>query len=85
MNREVGYKMDVYKDLLTKKVEAEIMALDSVGDNTRIKGGIEVIDLAQPSSRPVSPRIKFIVTIASIVGFTVGLAMAFLTEYIEKV
>jgi uncharacterized protein involved in exopolysaccharide biosynthesis len=84
MSREVGYKMDVYKDLLTKKVEAEIMALDSVGDNTRIKGGIEVIDLAQPSSRPVSPRIKFIVTIASIVGFTVGLAMAFLTEYIEK-
>jgi uncharacterized protein involved in exopolysaccharide biosynthesis len=85
MNREVGYKMDVYKDLLTKKVEAEIMALDSVGDNTRIKGGIEVIDLAQPLSRPVSPRIKFIVTIASIVGFTVGLTMAFLTEYIEKV
>jgi uncharacterized protein involved in exopolysaccharide biosynthesis len=85
MSREVGYKMDVYKDLLTKKVEAEIMSLDSVGDNTRIKGGIEVIDLAQPSSRPVSPRIKFIVTIACIVGFTVGLAMAFLTEYIEKV
>lgn len=85
MLRESGYKVDVYKDLLTKKVESEIMSLDSVGDKTRVKGGIEIVDLAQPSSRPVSPRIKFIIVVAGIVGLAVGLAMAFLTEYVEKV
>ncbi|MDQ1327521.1 MAG: protein tyrosine kinase modulator, partial [Candidatus Poribacteria bacterium] len=84
MSREVGYKVDVYKDLLTKKVESEIMSLDSVGDKTRVKGGIEIVDLAQPSSRPVSPRIKFIIVVAGIVGLAVGLAVAFLTEYIEQ-
>lgn len=84
MSREVAYKVDVYKDLLAKKFEAEIMSLDSVGDKTRVKGGIEVVDLAQPSSRPVSPRVKFIVVVAGIVGLSAGLAMAFLTEYLER-
>jgi uncharacterized protein involved in exopolysaccharide biosynthesis len=84
MNREIEYKMDIYKDLLTKKVESEIASLESIGDPSRIKGGIEIIDLAQPSSRPVSPRIKFIMAIAGIVGLAVGLSMAFLTDYFEK-
>ncbi len=55
-----------------------------LGDKTRVKGGIEIVDLAQPSSRPVSPRIKFIVVVAGIVGLAVGLAMSFLMEYINQ-
>ncbi len=84
MNREIGYKLDIYKNLLTKKIESEIANLQSVDSVSRIKGGIEIIDLAQPVSRPISPRIKFIVIIASIVGLAVGLSMAFLVDYFEK-
>ncbi len=84
LNREVNYKFEIYKDLLGKKVEAEIMANENVSDNKRIKGGIELVDSAQPNSRPISPRIKFITAIAGIMGLVVGLSMAFLLEYYEK-
>lgn len=84
MKQEIGYKIDIYKDLLTKKIESEIANLQSADGISRIKGGIEIIDLAQPVSHPISPRIKFIVIVASIVGLAVGLSMAFLIDYFEK-
>ncbi len=83
MNREVDYIFDVYKDLLGKKLEAELLALENNSDNSKIKGGIEIVDIARPVSKPVSPRIKFISTIAAIAGIAVGLAMAFFSEYFE--
>jgi len=85
MNREIGYKLDIYKNLLTKKIESEIANLQSSDGISKIKGGIEIIDLAQPVSRPISPRIKFIMVIAGIVGIAVGLSMAFLIDYFEKI
>ncbi|HGE70974.1 TPA: hypothetical protein ENX78_09075 [Candidatus Poribacteria bacterium] len=85
MNREIGYKLDIYKNLLTKKIESEIANLQSSENISKVKGGIEIIDLAQPVSRPISPRIKFIMVIAGIVGLAVGLSMAFLIDYFEKI
>ncbi len=84
MNKEAGYKLNIYEDLMSKKVEAEIMANESINEGSRIKGGIELVDPAQPSSRPVSPRIKFISVIAGIMGLAAGLSMAFLAEYFKK-
>ncbi|MGQ9610129.1 MAG: GumC family protein [bacterium] len=83
MNREVDYIFDVYKNLLEKKLEAEILALENNSDNSKVKGGIEIVDIARPVSKPVSPRIKFISAIAAIAGIAVGLAMAFLSNYFE--
>jgi succinoglycan biosynthesis transport protein ExoP len=85
MRREVDYKVDIHKSLLEKKLEAEIWAVENSGDGAgRIKGGIEVVDMAQPSSHTVSPRVKFIGAIAGLVGLVVGLGMAFMAEYFEK-
>jgi len=85
MRREVGYEANAYRTLLEKKLEAEIWASENSGDSIhRIRGGIEIIDMAQPGSPPVSPRIKFIGAIAGLVGLAVGLAMAFLAEYFEN-
>jgi succinoglycan biosynthesis transport protein ExoP len=85
MRRELEYEVNAYKALMEKKLEAEIWASESSGDNIhRIKGGIEIVDVAQSGSRPVSPRIKFIGAIAGLVGLVVGLAMAFLSEYFEN-
>lgn len=85
MRREIGYEVNSYRTLLEKKLEAEIWASENSGDSIhRIRGGIEIIDMAQPGSPPVSPRIKFIGAIAGLVGLAVGLAMAFLAEYFEN-
>ncbi len=85
MRREVGYEANAYRALLEKKLEAEIWASENSGDSIhRIRGGIEIIDMAQPGSSPVSPRIKFIGAIAGLVGLAVGLSMAFLAEYFEN-
>jgi succinoglycan biosynthesis transport protein ExoP len=85
MLREVDYRMDTYKILQEKKLEAEIWASENSDDNSgRVRGGIEIVDMAQPGSRPVSPRVKFIGAIAGLVGLAVGLAMAFLAEYFEN-
>jgi succinoglycan biosynthesis transport protein ExoP len=85
MRREVDYKVDIHKSLLEKKLEAEIWAVENSGNGAgRIKGGIEVVDMAQPSSHTVSPRVKFIGAIAGLVGLVVGLGMAFMAEYFEK-
>jgi capsular exopolysaccharide synthesis family protein len=85
MNREVEYKVELYKSLLEKKLEAEIWASENSDDNSgEVRGGIEIVDTAQPGGRPVSPRIKFIGAIAALVGLVVGLGMAFLAEYFEN-
>ena len=85
MRREVNYKVDIHKSLLEKKLEAEIWAVENGGDGAgRIKGGIEIVDMAQPSSHTVSPRVKFIGAVAGLVGLVVGVGMAFMAEYFEK-
>ena len=85
MKREVEYEVGVYKSLLEKKLEAEIWASEN-SDNGfgKTKGGIEIVDTAQPGGSPVSPRTKFIGAIAGLVGLVMGLAMAFLAEYFEN-
>lgn len=86
MKREVEYKVDTYKSLLEKELEAEIWAIENSDDSPgKIKGGIEIVDTAQPKGSPVSPRIKFIGAIAGLVGLVIGLAMAFLAEYFENI
>jgi len=85
MRREARYMEGDYRSLLDKRIEAEIWANENSGASlSGMKGGIEFVDTAQPGSRPVSPRIKFIGAIAGLVGLVVGLAMAFLAEYFEN-
>jgi uncharacterized protein involved in exopolysaccharide biosynthesis len=85
MRREVNYKVDMYKILMEKKLEAEMWASENSNNaGGRIKGGIEVIDLAQPLATTISPRIKFITALGGLVGLAAGLAMAFLAEYFEN-
>ena len=85
MRREAKYKINIYKVLLDKEIEAEIWADENSGASlSGMKGGIEFVDTAQPGSRPVSPRTKFIGAMAGLVGLVVGLAMAFLAEYFEN-
>ena len=80
MKREAEYKVDVYKGLLEKELEAKIWASEN-SNAGRMKGGIEIVDIALPGSRPVSPRVKFIGAVAGLAGLAVGLVMAFLLEY----
>ena len=85
MSQEITYRMAVYESLLGKKLAAEIWANENSDDSFgRTKGGIEIVDTAQPDGLPVSPRVKFIGVIAGLVGLVVGLAMAFLAEYFEN-
>jgi len=85
MRREANHAMNLYEILLGKKLDAEVLANESKIDNSSsMKGGIEIVDTAQPGVRPVSPRVKFIGFIAGLVGLAVGLAMAFLAEYFES-
>lgn len=84
MRRQVDYELDIYKLLLEKKLEADIWANES-SDNEfgKGKGGLEVVDMAYPNAIPIKPRTKFIVFIAGLVGLVIGLAMAFMVEYME--
>lgn len=85
MSREVEYKIEAYKSLLNKKIEAELWASESSDDTYgNMKGGIEIIDTARPMGTPVSPRTKFIGAIGVLVGLVVGLGLAFLAEYFEN-
>ena len=78
MRREIDFGINIYKVLLEKRLDTEVWAIES-GDNEAIKekGGLEFVDMAQPNSRLIKPRIKFIGAVAGLVGIAVGLAMAF--------
>jgi len=82
INREVEYKGVIYRNLLDKKLDAEILAIENKGDESRIKGGIEIVDIAEPNIRPISPRVKFIGAISALIGIFAGLILAFLGEYL---
>ena len=47
-----------------------------------IKGGIEIIDSAIPRKVTVAPRLKLIVAIAGIIGLSLGLSVALISEYL---
>jgi len=83
INREVEYKGVIYRNLLDKKLDAEILAIENKGDESRIKGGIEIVDIAEPNIRPISPRVKFIGGISALIGIFAGLVLAFLGEYLS--
>lgn len=85
MNQEARYKVAIYESLLGKELAAEIWANERRGDTSgKTKGGIEIVDTAQPGGRPVSPRVNFIGAVAGLIGLMIGLAMAFLAEYFEN-
>ena len=47
-----------------------------------IKGGIEIVDSATPRKVAVAPRLKLIVAIAGIIGLSLGLSVALISEYL---
>ena len=85
MQREAEYKVDIYRLLLARDLEAKIWASENSDDNSgETKSGIEIVDVAQPGGRPVSPRSRFIGIVAGLAGLAVGLAMTFLADYFES-
>ena len=52
-------------------------------DSTRSNNYIAIIDEAQASSVPVSPNVQLILMISSIIGLTIGIALAFVLEHLD--
>jgi len=49
-----------------------------------IKGGIEILDPAVPRKMAVFPRLKLVVSIAGIIGLSLGMSVALIAEYLAK-
>ncbi|MFB3041623.1 MAG: GumC family protein [Candidatus Poribacteria bacterium] len=75
INARYSLITEIYKQIL----EAEILLAESSLQSVR--GGIEIVDAATPRKIPVSPRLKFILVIAGVIGGSVGISIALLMEY----
>lgn len=90
LRREIGAIQELKKEIYKQSLEAETLLAGSdywrnESGHRRLRGGIEVVDSAVPRKIAVSPRIKFVVTLAGVIGCTVGLSIAFLIEYFGNV
>lgn len=74
------------EEIAKRSLEAEILSAESevTTSHNRI-GGIEIIDRAVPRKLPVSPQLKFIVSIAGIVGLALGVTTALFIEYFSRI
>ena len=80
---------DIKKELYKRKIDAKLFIDESEYDGLhseyiRPKGGISVIDAAEPEKIPVSPRLFFITFVAAVIGIFVGLAVALMSEYFDN-
>jgi capsular exopolysaccharide synthesis family protein len=86
--KEIDSLYDMSRELYKQKIEAQMLMGRSEYDGSNLsnrpKGGISVVDKAQPQKIPVSPRLLFIAAIATIVGISVGLATAFMLDYFDN-
>jgi len=74
MSREVGTNKAIYQSLLQRAKEIESM----VGVSS---SNIHIIDRASLPIFPFKPKVKLNLLLAIVVGFMVGLGLAFLVEY----
>ena len=86
LRREIDVIHELRKGIFKQALNAEILFSESNYWNQSAKGrsiigGIEVVDPAVPRKIVVSPRIKLIGAIATIVGICMGISMALILEY----
>ena len=88
LTKEIESLYALNRELYKQKIEAQMfMGRSEYGSSNlsnRPKGGISVIDKAQPQKISVSPRLPFIASIATIIGISVGLATAFMLDYFDN-
>lgn len=77
INREHNIKSSSYDFLLQKREETQLSLLSSVGDS-------RIIDKAQTSADPVSPKKKIIYAIALLVAFGLTIALIWITELFKR-
>jgi len=87
LNREVSAISDLSKEVYRQSLEAEVLMAESEfwrqsKTQRNIKGGIEIVDSAIPRKVAVAPRLKLIVAIAGIIGLSLGLSVALISEYL---
>lgn len=88
LTKEIESLYGINRELYKQKIEAQMLMGRSEYDGSNLsnrpKGGISIVDKAQPQKIPVSPRLLFIAAIATIVGISVGLATAFMLDYFDN-
>ena len=87
LNRKVSAVSDLSKEVYRQSLEAEVLMAESEfwrqsKTQRNIKGGIEIVDSAIPRKVAVAPRLKLIVAIAGIIGLSLGLSVALISEYL---
>lgn len=88
LTKEIESFYDISRELYKQKIEAQMLMgrseYSSSNLNNRPKGGISVVDKAQPQKISVSPRLTFIAAIATVIGISVGIAAAFMLDYFDN-
>ena len=87
LNRKISAVSDLSKEVYRQSLEAEVLMAESEfwrqnKTQRNIKGGIEIVDSAVPRKVVVAPRLKLIVAIAGIIGLSLGLSVALMSEYL---
>ncbi len=77
ISREQNIKTNSYNFLLQKRDETQLSLLSSIGDS-------RVIDKAQTSETPVSPKKKLIYIIAVFLGFAVAVGLITISEMFKR-
>ena len=89
LKREINFLHELTRETYTRILQAEMLLAESNRWNAkssygRTIGGLEIVDVAVPRKIPMSPRIKFIVAIAGIVGLATGVSIALFMEYFSN-
>lgn len=88
LSRRIEGGYELLKELMSRKIEAEIILnegniVTKAGPYVR-KGGVMLLEPAEPNRYPVSPNLKFILIVSSVVGIIVGLGLAFSLELLDS-
>lgn len=62
---------------------AQSIDMAQVELNTPTQGTVQVIERAEPDSRPYKPNIKLNISIGIVIGLLVGIGLAFFIEYLD--
>jgi len=77
LKREVDTNKNLYESLLQRRKEADVLAGLKAGN-------IRIVDPGIPPTKPVIPNVPLNLAMGIVVGFTFGIALAFLQECRDK-
>jgi len=75
LSRPLKVNQKIYEYLLQKKAETAILKSSTISN-------AKILDAARENSKPVKPKRKLIVIVGLILGLIVGIALAFLREFL---